>query len=32
MVVITQMTLKKVMKILAGSMSFVEMYSIMERR
>jgi len=32
MVVITQITLKKVMQILEGSMSFVEMYSSMERR
>jgi len=32
MVVITQITLKKVMQILEGSRSFVEMYSSMERR
>jgi hypothetical protein len=32
MVVITQITLKKAMQILEGSMSFVEMYSSMEGR
>jgi len=32
MVVITQITFKKVMQILEGSMGFVEMYSSMERR
>jgi hypothetical protein len=32
MVVITQITLKKVMQIPEGNMSFVEIYSSMERR
>jgi len=32
MVVITKITLKKVMQILEGSMNFTEMYSSMGRR